>query len=109
MYDYKDPYIVDFREVKYYSEIHTVLRDAFDFPDYYGRNWDAFWDCLTDMLGRPYRVELYGMEHVRELFDDTAQKIIDTLREWKHFDDDLDDAPEIHIYLIEGKSETEIA
>ena len=102
-------YKVDFRNVEYYIEIHEVLKRDLEFPDYYGGNLDALWDCLTDMLGRPYRVELYGMEHVRELFDDTAQKIIDTLREWKHFDDDLDDAPEIHIYLIEGKTETEIA
>lgn len=22
---------------------------AFKFPDYYGNNWDAFWDCITDL------------------------------------------------------------
>ena len=21
-----------------------------DFPDYYGENWDAMWDCLTDVF-----------------------------------------------------------
>ncbi len=31
---------------KYYSEIHERIRLAFDFPDWYGKNWDAFWDLL---------------------------------------------------------------
>ena len=37
-------YKVDFSEVKYYAEIHEVLKRDLDFPDYYGCNWDAFWD-----------------------------------------------------------------
>ncbi len=27
-------------------DIHEQIRIAFDFPDWYGRNWDAFWDLL---------------------------------------------------------------
>jgi Barstar (barnase inhibitor) len=26
-----------------------VLADLFEFPDYFGRNWDAVADCLTDL------------------------------------------------------------
>ena len=46
-----DQYIVDFSKVKHYIEIHEVLKRDLDFPDYYGGNTDALWDCLTDMLG----------------------------------------------------------
>ncbi len=31
---------------------NEIIKKEFDFPDYYGANWDAFWDCLTDMVGR---------------------------------------------------------
>ena len=27
-------------------EIHERIRVAFDFPEWYGKNWDAFWDLL---------------------------------------------------------------
>lgn len=27
----------------------AALGEALDFPDYYGRNWDAAWDCLTEL------------------------------------------------------------
>ena len=26
---------------------HVLLKEVFDFPDYYGKNLDAFWDCIT--------------------------------------------------------------
>ena len=29
--------------------IHTQLAETFRFPDYYGRNLDALYDCLTEL------------------------------------------------------------
>ena len=29
------------------GEIHQRIKKAFDFPDFYGENWDAFEDMLT--------------------------------------------------------------
>ena len=58
-----DKYTVDFSKAKYYIEIHEVLKRDLDFPDYYGGNPDALWDCLTDMLGDPSYIELSGFEN----------------------------------------------
>ena len=33
--------------------LHQRIRKAFGFPDYYGENWDAMWDCLTDVFLQP--------------------------------------------------------
>ena len=38
--------ILDFTGCKYLSEIHNKIREAFDFPNWYGENWSAFWDLL---------------------------------------------------------------
>jgi RNAse (barnase) inhibitor barstar len=35
------------------SDAHDELARAFGFPDYYGKNWDAFGDCLGDYLSDP--------------------------------------------------------
>lgn len=37
---------LDLTECKYLEELHEKIRVAFDFPDWYGKNWSAFWDLL---------------------------------------------------------------
>ncbi len=107
MYEYRNPYVVDFSGIKYYGEIHEILKEAFDFPDYYGKNLDALWDCLTDMVGRQNNVEIYGLSVIRGLFDDTADELISIFREWKHYANDRY-CDKTRIFIIEGQTETEI-
>ncbi len=37
---------LDLTGCKYLSELHERIRIAFDFPEWYGQNWSAFWDFL---------------------------------------------------------------
>ena len=37
-----DKYTIDFTNVKYYLDVHEVIKKSLDFPDYYGRNWCTF-------------------------------------------------------------------
>lgn len=30
----------------YLGELHQRIKEAFNFPDYYGENWDAFYDLI---------------------------------------------------------------
>ncbi len=30
------------------AELHKLLALRLHFPEYYGANWDAFWDCVRD-------------------------------------------------------------
>lgn len=39
---------LDFSKCRYLRDVHNALKTAFDFPDYYGANWNAFEDCLED-------------------------------------------------------------
>ena len=41
---------MDFTGCKYLADIHRVLKESFGFPEYYGANWDALWDCLNDLF-----------------------------------------------------------
>jgi Barstar (barnase inhibitor) len=36
---------------------------ALEFPDYFGRNWDAVWDCLTDLDWLPAPAYLLVVEN----------------------------------------------
>ena len=77
-------YKVDFRNVEYYIEIHEVLKRDLEFPDYYGGNLDALWDCLTDMLGDISIIEIYNSEVISKKYHEEWQGIIEAFRETKH-------------------------
>lgn len=53
-------FTLDLRGVQSVADIHAAARTAFDFPDYYGCNWDAMWDCLYDLGRGPMEVEIFG-------------------------------------------------
>lgn len=85
----KKKYVVDFTNVKYYLEMHEVIKKSLDFPDYYGCNWSAFWDCLSDMRGDPIHIEIIGIEVIERKFVNAAEKMIEILKRFKHFNNDL--------------------
>ena len=103
----ENTYIIDFREVKYYLEMHGVIWKALEFPDYYGCNWDAFWDCLTDMYGDPIYIEIIGLNVIEKKFDGAAEKMISILKRFKHFNNDLF-SDSIKIEIVEGTKRKEI-
>ena len=107
MYQFKEIYTIDFSKVEYYIEMHTVIRDALDWPDCYGCNWDAFWDCLTDMLGRPIHIEIIGLEIISQKFGDAAETMLEILKEFKHCDDN-EYTDDIRIEIVSGKNRVSI-
>jgi RNAse (barnase) inhibitor barstar len=44
-------------------ELHLLLARHFSFPEYYGHNWDAFWDCVRngEACPLPERLTIHGM------------------------------------------------
>ena len=99
----KKKYIVDFTKVKYYLEMNAVIWKSLDFPDYYGCNWDAFWDCLTDMYGDPIHIEIIGLEVIERKFGDSAKKIIEILKRFKHYANDRF-SDSIKIEIVSGET-----
>ena len=43
------------------ARAHRIIAGALDFPDYYGNNLDALYDCLTDLSGQT-EIHFYGTE-----------------------------------------------
>lgn len=50
------------------QSLHEKLAAALGFPDYYGKNWDAFWDCIRDpdQSTMPQRLVIQGFGVLRE-------------------------------------------
>lgn len=107
MYQYQDLYTIDFTNIKYYLEIHKTIQKALDWPDYYGCNWDAFWDCLTNMVGRQVHIKILGWDVIEQNFCDDAKIMVDILKEFKHYRNDKY-AHEIQIEIVNGNTHTKI-
>lgn len=41
---------IDGKKLKTKEALHAFFKKELEFPDYYGENLDAFWDCLTDAI-----------------------------------------------------------
>ena len=42
-------YVLDAQQMQTKESTHEYLKDMLGFPEYYGRNLDALYDCLSDM------------------------------------------------------------
>lgn len=57
---------------------HIYLAEELDFPDYYGRNLDALYDCLTDLRNVRIKIDVDGNENayltrILQVFEDAAE------------------------------------
>ena len=74
---------VDFSNIEDYWDIHGVLKESLNFPDYYGGHLDALLDCLTDMLAWESHIEIYGLEKLAN-YDNYDKKLIEVFSDAKH-------------------------
>jgi len=54
------------------DQLHEVLSEALDFPGWYGKNWDAFWDSINALVEMPEHLQLIGWRPFAERFPQDA-------------------------------------
>ena len=108
MYQHKENYILDFTNVKTWIDIHAIIEKEFDFPDYYGANWDAFWDCITDFIdSRGLDLEIIGLDKIYSEFKEDIDIFIKILKRLKHiYNDKYVDV--VKIVIHHGNSKVEL-
>ncbi len=78
-------YTVNLRNVKTVYALHQELKDSLQFPDYYGMNLDAFWDCITWDIEIPATIYVEGINSLPKDLTELGNKIIkifDRAVEW---------------------------
>ncbi|WP_419465912.1 barstar family protein [Bacillus spongiae] len=56
----KSSVIIDVSNIKTSKELHLTLKESLEFPNFYGENWDAFWDSITGLVELPEKIEFVG-------------------------------------------------
>lgn len=74
----KDQIIINVSDVVNVSQLHSLLMKQLEFPDFYGMNWDAFWDAITGLVEMPKKLIFIGWNNVIEHIPDDA-KIMENL------------------------------
>ena len=108
MYEHKEKYILDFSGVKTWIDIHAIIEKEFDFPNYYGANWDAFWDCITDFIdSRGLDLEIIGLDKIYSEFKEDVDILVELLKDLKHIYNDKY-ADVVKIVIHHGNSKVEL-
>ncbi len=68
--------VLDGRVLADQEGLLAALGWALEFPDYYGVNWDALEECLTDMSWRPGPIALH-IEHADALAPELRHTLMD--------------------------------
>jgi RNAse (barnase) inhibitor barstar len=89
-----DKITLNFTGCKYLGELHKVIKEGFGFPDYYGENWSALWDCLRYYCNSQLKVEIMGVSSLNRDFDESVQVMLEI------FNDVHAESPNIEFVLI---------
>lgn len=82
-----DPIVLDLTGCTDLEEVHLRIQKTFGFPDYYGKNWDAMWDCLSDIIPEDsahYEICIKGYSEMNQEMQNscqTMQKIFSRLQQ----------------------------
>ena len=73
---------LDLSGCKDLRDLHTRIRDSLDFPDYYGKNWPAFWDCINRDCEYNF-ITVTGESKVASILKPSVEKMNELLEENK--------------------------
>jgi len=49
---------LDLQGIATKADLHALFKEQLEFPEWYGANWDAFWDCIIAVVPMPAEVQL---------------------------------------------------
>ncbi len=73
-YLYSKDRVLDFSNCKYLGEVHELIKNKLELPEFYGCNLDALWDAITGIMYVPANIKIVFKPKTV-----TAQKLADEI------------------------------
>ncbi|RCX32409.1 MULTISPECIES: barstar family protein [Bacillus amyloliquefaciens group] len=73
--------IIDGKDVTSTETLHRILKDQLDFPDFYGENLNALWDCLTGWIEYPLTLVWKNFEFSQKELGSDADDVLELFQE----------------------------
>lgn len=71
--------VIDGKDINSRDDFHDVIKKALNLPEYYGRNLDALWDCLTCDVKMPIKIIWINYETSKKNLGDYCDRVIKVL------------------------------
>ncbi len=72
---------IDLADVATLEQLHALLMQRLEFPYYYGKNWDAFWDVVTEPDRLPEILTLRGWAVFEQRLPEAARQLRQCLQD----------------------------
>ncbi len=56
---------IDLSNIENEEHLHSILAKEFDFPSFYGNNWDAFRDSISGLIELPKVINFEGSNSLK--------------------------------------------
>ncbi|MBU1308672.1 MAG: barstar family protein, partial [Gammaproteobacteria bacterium] len=80
---------IDLSNIQNETVLHEQLAARLGFPNFYGKNWDAFWDSITGLVELPAQIKFTGTDSFK------ANLPASYIQLHKCFEDLMNEYPEI--------------
>lgn len=74
--------VLEVSQIKTPIELQTILKKKLGFPEFYGMNWDAFWDAITGLVELPDKIIINGWNNLYETLPEDARILKDILESY---------------------------
>jgi len=72
---------IDLADVATVDDLHNLMMQRLEFPHYYGKNWDAFWDVITEPERLPHKLTLRGWADFQQRLAEAAGQLRECLQD----------------------------
>jgi RNAse (barnase) inhibitor barstar len=77
--------VIDLAGCETKESVHEVFKQELAFHDFYGANWDAFWDSITGLVEMPDEVRLLNWQGFAQACPRDLQILQEIIRDYsKH-------------------------
>lgn len=78
----KDSIILDLKNINTSKKFHELFQIVFDLSEYYGKNWNAFWDAITGMIELPEKIIFLHWDEFKQALPEDSEILVSTLNEY---------------------------